>query len=56
MANKPVLKIQEVQNLNKLMQKEYSHEQFSKLNFFDNHHSKFIEAKENSLKEKKEPK
>jgi hypothetical protein len=52
LVNKPVLKIQEIQDLNKLLQKEYSHEQFRKLNFFDNKHSKLVEAREVSLKEK----
>jgi Txe/YoeB family toxin of Txe-Axe toxin-antitoxin module len=54
LVNKPVLKIQEIQDLNKLLQKKYSHEHFRKFNFFNNNHSRFIEAKEISLKEKVE--
>jgi hypothetical protein len=52
LVNKPVLKINEIQNLNLLLQRDNSHDKFGKLNFLDN--TKFIQATEIILKEKKE--
>ncbi len=36
MFNQSILKILDIQELNKLLKDEYSHEKLKKLNFFDN--------------------